>query len=185
MVVPAGSAPVVSTDVPISTVQDIHVFTPGAAGAYVDIAVPGAKLQNNTGCENAGCTAGAPTTCTSTADTTFLDAQALASTADGVVYFAFTRRHVDFDSHFETVPQTIGPPLCNKAMDADRSRTTLVVARVPLGGGTTLAEVFTADLGNFGGDVELDADARGHFLYLVVLNDYGARYLLLDTQKLP
>ncbi|HEY5447857.1 MAG TPA: hypothetical protein VIQ54_03870 [Polyangia bacterium] len=184
VVAPARVPPVVSMDVVIAGSQDIHVFTPGAGAAYVDIAVPGAKIQNATGCENAGCPP-ATTTCTAKAETTFAGAQALASTADGSVYLAFTKRHVELDTHFERVVQPGGLGICNQITDADRSRTELVIARVPVGGGTTINEVLHVDLGNFSGGVEIDADARDQRLYLVVLGSAGARYLVLDTQKLP
>jgi len=189
VVVPTGSAPVVSADVPTSALQDIHVFTPGAGGAYLDITVPGGRRQNPTGCESANCTPGAPMTCTAKAETTFLGAHALASTPDGTVYFAFTRRHAEFDQHTQVTMAM--PPIftiCSHFTDADRSRTELVVARIPGGGGTTLTELFHADVGNLGyldSDVELDADARGPYVYLVLKGSEGGRYVLLDTRKLP
>ena len=80
----------------------------------------------------------------------------------------------------------MGPPsLVNQIMDADRSRAELVLARVPVGGGTALTEVLHVDLGNLAGTVEVEADARGQRLCLVVLGATGGRYLMLDTRKLP
>jgi len=176
--------------VAISLADSVHVVRKRADGAFDDIPIPATiPLAYSVPRETISCALSYCPTVTQSGD--FSRGQALAQAGDGTLWLVTVRDHVDRTARYEVTTSPACQCYAKRAPEDDRSSSTVVVQRIPLGAAAPSSILWSLDLGllpwtDYSVTKEtMSASFAGSLLFLSILApDHNVHYLVLDTTNL-